>query len=88
MLAKVTRGNQVTIPKEIVKQAHIQNGNDYVDVSYEHGVIFLKPVNVEERVPDEVYEKLLRKVQIREKDDHTFSSTEDAITFLKKRAKK
>lgn len=46
MLAKRTYKNQITIPKEIVDQT----GNiDYFDVSYEQGVILLKPVEIKNR---------------------------------------
>ena len=47
MIAKVTRGNQVTIPKEIVLKLHIKQGNDYVDISMSNGVIVMKLVEVE-----------------------------------------
>lgn len=49
MLAKITRGNQVTIPKEIVEKAHIEESSPYVEVNYSHGVIILKPVVVEDK---------------------------------------
>ena len=88
MLAKVTRGNQVTIPKEIAKKAHIKNGNDYVDVSYIDGIICMKPVDLEERIPDEAYGRLLKKAFTVEKGDHVFSSFEEASHFLRKLAKK
>lgn len=87
MLAKVTRGNQVTIPKDIAKKAHIHNGNDYVDVSYDHGVICLKPVDIEYRLPDEVYENVLKKALVFEEGDIRLS-TEEAKDFLKRRIKK
>lgn len=86
MLVKVTRGNQVTIPKEIVKKAHIHEGNDYVDVEYDHGTIVIKLVDVEERIPAEAYEKLLRKVAMKEAGDKVLSKTQ-ARDFLKRRAK-
>jgi len=60
MLAKLTRGNQLTIPKEIVERVRLQAGRDYLDVEYLHGVIVLKPVDVEERIPPESYEALLK----------------------------
>ncbi|MBI4431872.1 MAG: AbrB/MazE/SpoVT family DNA-binding domain-containing protein [Candidatus Omnitrophica bacterium] len=86
MLVKVTRGNQVTIPREIVKRAHIRQGQDYLDVEYVHGAIHMKPVEVEERVPDEVYEKLLEKASKKEPGDKILSAGE-ARGFLKKRSK-
>jgi AbrB family looped-hinge helix DNA binding protein len=86
MLAKVTRGNQVTIPKDIVKRAHIREGNDYVDVVYVKGVICLKPVDVEDRIPDENYERLIQKAFTEEQGDQSVSA-EESKSFLRKRAK-
>ena len=33
MLAKLTRGNQFTIPKLIIQKAQLQAGRDYLDVT-------------------------------------------------------
>ena len=60
MLAKLTRGNQLTIPKDVIERAHLKAGRDYLDVSYLNGVIIIKPVDVEERIPPECYEALLK----------------------------
>ena len=57
MLAKITRSNQITIPKEILLKAHLSVESDYVDVQYHHGMITIKPVDVEERVSSEQYDK-------------------------------
>ena len=88
MLAKVTRGNQVTIPKAIAMKAHIRNGNDYVDVSYEKGVILIKPVDVEERIPPEALDRFEAKVSKREPGDKTFTSMDEAIKYLRGRQKR
>jgi len=48
MLSKLTRGNQVTMPKSIVERANLKAGKDYLDVEYVKGVIYLKPVDIEE----------------------------------------
>ena len=87
MLAKLTRGNQLTIPKEIVQQAHLHTGRDYLDVSYLHGVIVLKPVDVEERVPPEAYETLLKEAFTAESGD-IVADAKTADTVLKKHVKK
>ena len=60
MLTKRTRGNQITIPKEIIHRAKLKESDQYFDVVYEDGVIKIKPVEIEERVPPESYEKLIR----------------------------
>ena len=87
MLAKLTRGNQLTIPKEIVQQVHLQAGRDYLDVAYLNGVIILKPVDVEERVSPEAYEKFLKDVlTVRPGDIVADERTADRV--LKRRIKK
>ena len=57
MLAKLTRGNQITIPKEIVRKAGLTMGEHYLDVLYQDGLIFIKPVDLEERIAPEILEK-------------------------------
>ena len=88
LLAKVTRGNQITIPKEIVKKAHLKEASEYVEVGYADGQIYLKPVVVEEYISPEEYEKFIDWALKREKGDVSFSSMEEAIGYLKKRSKK
>jgi bifunctional DNA-binding transcriptional regulator/antitoxin component of YhaV-PrlF toxin-antitoxin module len=87
MLAKLTRGNQFTIPKPIVTKAHLKAGHDYLDVSYVNGAIILKPVDVEERIPPEAYETLIKEaVTIRPGD--IVADERSAASVLKKRMKK
>ncbi len=87
MLAKLTRGNQFTIPKLIINQAHLQAGRDYLDVVYTSGVILLKPVDVEERVPPEAYEALLKDAFTIKPGD-IVADERTAATVLKKRLKR
>ena len=88
MLAKITRGNQITIPKEIVQKAHLKKWAPYLEVSYEHGVICLKPVTVEEQIPAEQWDKFTEWALKKDKGDLEFSSLEEAVQHLKKRSKK
>lgn len=87
MLAKLTRGNQVTIPKPIVKQAGLREGAEYLDVQYVKGVICLKPVDVEERIPPEAYERLLEGAKRIEPGDVVVDERE-AVEFLRRRMKR
>ncbi|MDI6792740.1 MAG: AbrB/MazE/SpoVT family DNA-binding domain-containing protein [bacterium] len=87
MLAKLTRGNQVTIPKPIVKKAGLKTGNDYLEVEYANGIIYLRPMDVEERIPPEVFEKFKEKALSEEKGDATLSVGE-IEDFLARRAEK
>ncbi|MEK7413838.1 MAG: hypothetical protein AAB263_11040, partial [Planctomycetota bacterium] len=50
------------IPKPIVDKARLQAGRDYLDVAYLNGVIVLKPVDLEERIPPEAYERFIKEV--------------------------
>ena len=87
MLAKLTRGNQLTIPKEIVDRIRLQAGRDYLDVTYLKGVIVLKPVDVEERIPPESYEALLKDAFTVKLGD-IVADERSASTVLKRRLKK
>ena len=88
MLAKITRGNQITIPKEIIKKAHLKESAPYVDVEYANGVIYLKPVIVEERIEPEQFEKFQKWALEKDASDFQTDSLEDGITHFKKRVKK
>lgn len=59
MLAKLSKGNQITLPKKVVERAHLKAGTDYVEVEYENGRIYLKPVDIHDRVAPEQYDRLL-----------------------------
>ncbi|MBI4597523.1 MAG: AbrB/MazE/SpoVT family DNA-binding domain-containing protein [Candidatus Omnitrophica bacterium] len=87
MLAKLTRGNQLTIPKEIVDRIRLQAGRDYLDVTYLHGVIVLKPIDVEERIPPESYEAFLKDAFTIKPGD-IVADERTAGSVLKRRMKK
>lgn len=87
MLAKLTRGNQITIPKSIVERLGLKMGSDYVDIEYENGIVCLKPVTIEERIPSEAWHKFKQRALKKEKGDVTLDS-KAAEDFLAKRAKK
>jgi len=88
MLAKLTRGNQITIPKDIVEQAHLREASEYVEVGYAHGVIYLKPVTVEERISPEQFEKFQSWALRQERGDLRFDSLQEGVQHFKKRLKK
>lgn len=87
MLSKLTRSNQVTIPRDIVKRAGLHMGQDYLDVEYKGGIILLRPVTVEEKIPKEVFEKFQKSVLKAEKGDVS-AGARKAARILFKRAKK
>lgn len=88
MLAKLTRGNQVTIPKGIIRKAHLKEGNDYVDVEYANGIIYLKPVEVEERISPESFESFAGAMKHQQSGDVKAvkeETSEDVLRRWKKR---
>lgn len=87
MLAKLTRGNQLTIPKKIVNKIQLQAGRDYLDVTYLNGVIVLKPVDVEERIPPEAYDRFIKDVLTIRPGD-IVADERAADNVLKRRIKK
>lgn len=87
-LAKITRGNQVTIPKAIAKLARLSQSSCYVQITYENGLICLKPVSVEEQIDPAQFEKFQAWALKDEKGDATFGSLDEGIRHLKKRAGK
>lgn len=88
MLVKRTRGNQVSLPKRILEEAGLGDHDRYFDVRYRGGFIVLKPVTVEEKIPDRVYENLLRWAAKAEPGDRVFRSGRQAVEYLKRIAKK
>ena len=87
MLAKLTRGNQFTIPKLIIQKAQLQAGRDYLEVVYFNGVIVLKPVDIKERTAPRVYEALLKDA-FAVKPGDVVADQHAADSVLRKRMKK
>lgn len=87
MLAKLTRGNQITIPKPIVEKAHLKSGSDYLEVEYHAGVIYLKPVEVEEKIAPEIFEKFQKQMLKKERGD-VLVDEKESKDFLSKRTKR
>jgi len=85
MIAKLTRGNQITIPMRIVEKAHLKAGSDYMEVEYRDGIIYLKPVEMEERIPPEVFEGFQKQMLNVERGDALTGGKEE---FLARRAKR
>jgi len=86
MLSKLTRGNQVTIPKPIIDRIGLKAGRDYLEIVYMHGTIYLKPVDIEERIPKEAWEAFKKKALKQEKGDITVN-VKEAENFLARRAR-
>ena len=87
MLTKLTRGNQITIPKPVIEKAHLKAGSDYLEVEYREGIICLKPVEVEERIAPEIFDKF-QKQALRKEPGDVLLEEDESRDFLAKRAKK
>lgn len=86
MLVKRSSKNQIAIPKAVLQRAGLGPKDVYFDVECKNGHIVLTPVEIEEKVPAEAYEKLLKRASKVEKGD-TLLSQEEAEGFLGKLAK-
>ena len=84
MLAKISRGNQITIPKEVIEKAHWTRSCEYVDVQCSNGTIQLKPVTVEEEIPTVQFEKFAEWALRKEAGDKSFKSAREASKYLKR----
>ena len=87
MLAKLTRGNQLTIPKPIVQRAGLKAGRDYLSVMYLKGIICLKPVEIKERIPAAAYDALIKEAFTIQPGD-IVADERTAAQVLKRRMKK
>jgi len=88
VLVKRTRGNQVSLPKQVLEEAGLGEGDRYFEVGYRNGVIYLKPVTVEEKIPDRAYEELLRWVRRPEPGRKVFRTGKEAVEYVKRLAQK
>ena len=88
MLVKRTRGNQVSLPKRILEQAGVSEEDRYFDVQYRGGLICLKPVTVEEKIPHSAYEDLLRWVSKPEPGRKVFHTGKEAVEYVNKLVRK
>ena len=83
MIIELRKKAQITLPKEIVKQLNIQEGDKF-DVSIENGCIKLQPVVV---YPKEYIEKIEKEVQnLKEslgENSKEYSNVDELIKNLK-----
>jgi AbrB family looped-hinge helix DNA binding protein len=83
MIIDLRKKSQITIPKEIVDELNLQEG-DHLDVSIKDGIIMIEPVAVYSKS----YIKKLEDTVMRLNEEQTkyndgpFKSIEDAISYL------
>lgn len=87
-LVKVKRFAQVTIPADIRRKAHIEQG-DFVEMSYETGHIILTPKRVSDKTVDwaRKFDEALGDVRkAAKRSGLTSKSIDEAIKTVRKKA--
>ncbi len=89
MLTKRTSGNQITLPKNLIKEAQLSEEDIYFDITYKNGVFSMKPVSlkIEEKISDKDFASFAQSAFKREKGDKDFASVSETEKFLRKRIK-
>ncbi len=89
MLTKRTSGNQITLPKNLIKKAQLSEEDIYFDITYKNGVFSMRPVSlkIEEKINDKDFASFAQLAFEREKGDKDFASVSEAEKFLRKRIK-
>ena len=83
MIIELRKKSQITIPKEIVDQLHLQEG-DHLEISVKDGAVLLEPVAIYSKL----YIQKLEDTVMRISEESTkynvgpFKSVEDAIKYL------
>jgi AbrB family looped-hinge helix DNA binding protein len=83
MIIDLRKKSQITIPKEIVEELNLQDG-DHLEISVKNGLIIIEPVAVYSKS----YIKKLEETVMRLNEEPTkydvgpFKSVEDAINYL------
>lgn len=87
MIIELRKKSQVTLPKEIVKNLNLQEGDKF-EVSIENGCIKLEPVAV---YPKKYILKLAEEIQVLREDGKfeydTFHNVDDLLKSLKDNSK-
>lgn len=89
-LIKRSKKNQVVLPKTILEQAGMGEGDAYLKVEYDQtlGAIVLRPVAIEEKIPSEALERFERSVLKGQRGDRRFPSMDAALTHLRRTHKR
>lgn len=83
MITEFRKKSQITIPKDIVKQLDIKEG-DQLNIYAENGSIRIEPVAVyPKKYMDELHKEIQTiKKKIKENDQDVFDNVEDMFTEL------
>jgi AbrB family looped-hinge helix DNA binding protein len=83
MIVEVRKKSQITIPKDIVEQLHLQEG-DHLDVSVHQGMIQLKPVAIYSKSYVDKLEKTVLTIQENSIENFVgpFTSVDELRSYL------
>jgi len=83
MIVELRKKSQITLPKEIISELNLQEG-DHLDISINKGKICLEPVAVYSKAYIEKLEHAVMMINEKPKayTEGPFSTLEDAIEYL------
>lgn len=83
MIAELRKKSQITIPKEVITELNLQEG-DHLEVSIREGVICLEPVAIYSKSYVKKLENAVMMINEKPKvyTEGPFSTVEDAINYL------
>jgi AbrB family looped-hinge helix DNA binding protein len=87
MIIELRKKSQITLPKEIVKELNLQEG-DTLDITIENGKIILEPVAV---YPLEYIKKIEKEIMVLKEDPNfqynSFNNIDALVKDLKSKGK-
>lgn len=89
MIIELRKKSQITIPKEIVSQLNLQEG-DYLDINVVKGIINIEPVAIYSKSYVDKLEQSVRMISEDPADYNAgpFSSVKEAIEYLESKSNK
>ncbi len=82
MIVELRKKSQITLPKEIVKQLCLNEGDSF-EVIVENGCILLQPVAVYSKEYISKLEKEIKELKSKSLNNKSFDNTDDLIKDLK-----
>ena len=82
MIVELRKKSQITLPKEIVKQLCLNEGDNF-EVIVENGCILLQPVAVYSKEYISKLEKEIKELKNKSLNNKSFDNTDDLIKDLK-----
>ena len=88
MIVKRSARNQVALPKQLIEQAGLGEGDLFFDVRYVGGCFVLTPLEFEEKVPPEALERFKTRALKPERGDRRASSMNEVLAALDRKKRR